>query len=202
MFPLKILLISAILLIFATACVAETAATRLDSDTTIADTASTETTIAEIGTIDQDEIDYLLENLPILSSDPTNDTAPDPIPFTPAPDSRGVYQISDRFFATQIHGIITDSDNFLGRQIRLTAMFLSSFWEPTGEYFYFVARFGEGCCAPGDFLGLEIYLNHLDPLPTNTWVDFTGILEEFYVEDLGYVLRLVAVDMEETEEPV
>jgi len=105
----------------------------------------------------------------------------------------GVIEITDTHFTLHMQEIQLNRNAFLGQTIRFSGLFLSTYWE--GELIFFVARLEGGCCG---FYGLEIYLNEFSPVEDETWVEVTGILEEFYVEEFGnYVLRLDVIDLVE-----
>ena len=108
-----------------------------------------------------------------------------------------ILEIADPDFASQIQQIQFFQNDFLGRTIRYEGLFLSSYWE--GEAIYFVARLEGGCCG---FHGFEVYLNDIARFDDETWVEVTGILEEFFVEDAErYFLRLNVISLFEREEP-
>ena len=94
--------------------------------------------------------------------------------------------LSGPLFSAQVQDIQMHREYYLGRTIRYEGLFLSSYWDD--EEFYFVARLEGGCCG---IYGFEVYLNDFPPPVDETWVEVTGILEEFYVEGFGsYLLRL------------
>jgi len=110
-----------------------------------------------------------------------------------------IYIVSDRFFATQMHNIQADYPNFLGRTIQYTGIFVSDEWN--GETLYFVIRFDQDCCTPGDTMGLEVYLNDINPVDDFTWVRITGVLEELNIPNFERILRVAATHIEIVEEP-
>ena len=108
-----------------------------------------------------------------------------------------VIEITDRDFAMQIQEIQFSRQDFLGSTIRYEGMFLSSYW--AGETITFVARLEGGCCG---MYGFEVYLNDIPSFADETWVEVTGILEEFFVESVNnYLLRLNVISMLERERP-
>jgi len=115
--------------------------------------------------------------------------------------SADVYIITDRFFSQQIMGILQDSDSFVGRTIQYRGMFVSQFWDATGETFHYVGQLGDDCCTPGESLGFEVYLNNIPPVDNETWVEVTGVLEWYDVVGFGPILRLSATYMEVVEDP-
>lgn len=93
--------------------------------------------------------------------------------------------------AMQIHDIQIFRNEYLGRTIRFTGMFFSSYWGD--EVIYFVARTGGGCCGTH---GFEVYLNEFSSFDDETWVEVTGIFEEFFVEeDDQYFVRLNVISL-------
>ena len=108
-----------------------------------------------------------------------------------------IIEITEPDFGMQIQEIQFSRERFLGRTIRYEGMFMSSYWD--GETIYFVARPEGGCCG---FYGFEVYLNDIASFDDDTWVEVTGILEEFYVEGAyRYFLRLNLISLQEREEP-
>jgi len=104
-----------------------------------------------------------------------------------------IIEITDPDFIFTIQDIQWNRYHFLGRTIRFEGEFLSSYWED--EAIYFVARLEGECCG---FHGFEVYLNEIPPFDDETWVEVTGILEEFYLEDANqYFLRLNVITLEE-----
>lgn len=112
-----------------------------------------------------------------------------------APVYIDIIEITDPGFDIRIKEIQLNRHEYLGRTIRYEGMFLSSYWED--EAVYFVVRFEGGCCG---IHGFEVYLNDIPRFDDETWVEVTGILEEFYVEDTGrYFMHLNVISLEERE---
>ncbi|MCL2222938.1 MAG: hypothetical protein FWC20_11460 [Oscillospiraceae bacterium] len=104
-----------------------------------------------------------------------------------------IIELQDPDFAMRLTEIQMRREYFLGRTIRFEGLFLSSSWG--SETIYFVARLEGGCCG---FHGFEVYLNDFPELEDETWVEVTGILEEFYADDTGQTfLRLKVIDLVE-----
>ena len=111
---------------------------------------------------------------------------------------REIHEISDRFFSSQMMTIMHEPDDFLGHIIRYEGIFMSMYWESTSEMIYYVVRWDD-CCGRGDVLGLEVYLNDIEPLEDNTWVEITGVLEIVHIAGYGELVRLNAVSLIERE---
>jgi len=92
-------------------------------------------------------------------------------------DDEYIIEFTDYNFAMQIQEMQMFREEFLGRTIRYEGMFMYSFWED--ETIYFVARADDGCCG---IYGFEVYLNDIPRVEMETWVEVTGVLEEFYIE--------------------
>ena len=108
-------------------------------------------------------------------------------------DEDYIVEITDPDFDFRVQEIQWNRDYYLGRTLRFEGMFLSSYWQ--GETIYIVARLGSGCCGAH---GFEVYLNNVSRFDDETWVEVTGILEEFYVEEADrYFLRLNVISLEE-----
>ena len=110
-----------------------------------------------------------------------------------------VFEITERFFAMQMFEVFIDSENFLGRTIRYEGMFTTLQWDDTGQDFHLVYRYTEGCCMPEEALGLEVYLNNIEPLPDGAWVEVIGVLERFNEGGQSF-LRLDVVSLIEKDE--
>jgi len=111
------------------------------------------------------------------------------------------YVLTDRFFISQFQNISLNPNDFIGRTIRYDGIFMPVQWQD--DAIYFVARFSDDdCCGGvGGIIGFEVYLNDIEPVGRDTWVEITGILEEAYDSDFGSFMRLNAVSMVELDEP-
>ena len=109
-------------------------------------------------------------------------------------------EITERFFIAQTNEIIGNPARYLGRTIRLEGMFFSQVWPATGEEFHFVFRMMEGCCGPEEPVGFELRLEDTVPPPDNTWVEVTGVLEQYVGFWQQYSLRLEVLSLTEMSE--
>jgi len=112
-------------------------------------------------------------------------------------DDADILEIGERFFVTQIEQIYLDPETYLGRTIRYEGIFFSTYWE--GEHFHYVIRYTfDGCCGNDSMTGFEVLLNGIEPFPDDTWVEVTGVLEEYEL-DLHTILVVNATSV--TEKP-
>ena len=112
-----------------------------------------------------------------------------------ADNDEEVHSISNRFFSQEMLVVMLDTENFIGRTISYEGSFMHSTCDITGDAFYYIVQFGDDCCAPGETLGFEVYLNDIPSVAQFTWVEVIGVLEEVSIDGLGDVLRLNAVSM-------
>jgi len=110
-------------------------------------------------------------------------------------DGDGIIEIPERFFVTQTTEILGNPNRYLGRTIRLEGMFFTRIWPGTGEELHFVLRQTPGCCSPADPIGFELRLENTDPLPDNTWVEVTGVLELYVDVWQQNMLRLEVISL-------
>jgi len=115
-------------------------------------------------------------------------------------DEPEIYEVSNRFFTQQMHGIMFNSENFVGRTIRYEGVFMRAFCDIVEGNFYYVAQYGDDCCG-GGIIGFEIYLDEPLNVEVFTWVEVTGVLEEHHIDGIGDIMRLNVVSMVEVEEP-
>jgi len=92
-------------------------------------------------------------------------------------DDGGVIEIEEQYFVAQANQITSNRERYLGRTIRFEGMSATTYWDD--EPFLIVYRNTYGCCGPDGIIGFEVALNDIEPFPDNTWVEVTGVLEEF-----------------------
>jgi len=110
-----------------------------------------------------------------------------------------VFEITERFYVMQFMEIMMDADAYIGRTIRYEGMFGTIDLSFREDYFHHVYRNMLGCCGPEGPLGLEVYLNDIEPLPDGTWVEVSGILVRFEVDGRSF-LRLDVTSLVELNE--
>ena len=93
-----------------------------------------------------------------------------------------VLDITDRLFIAQVNNIYMNLEDYLGRVIRYEGLFRMGTFPPTGERFYYVMRFGPGCCGPDGEIGFEVAWPDNEwpedvPYPFNfDWTQIVGVL--------------------------
>ena len=93
------------------------------------------------------------------------------------PEDDGILVIGDRFFVHQVHNILLNRQEYVGRTIRFEGIFRIVRWRAAG-YDYIVMRYTMGCCGeePIGFFLLLPYSLYPFP-PDHAWVEITGVVE-------------------------
>jgi len=94
-----------------------------------------------------------------------------------ASDNENIIVITERFFVNQIVEIILNADQYFGRAIRYEGILRVVANPHTGEDFFFVIRYTEGCCGV-EMVGMELLIENGTTISDDAWVEVTGILEE------------------------
>ena len=102
-----------------------------------------------------------------------------------------IIDITEKMYVTWINEIYVNSDDYLGKTIKIEGMYLSDYIDVTQMTYHFVYRVGPGCCGnDGSMCGFEFVYDGEFP-KDNDWIEVIGTLEE-YEEDGEEYLRLHA----------
>ena len=111
-----------------------------------------------------------------------------------------VVEIRERLFIAQVNDIRINADAYVGRVLRYEGLFQSFVWPGTGQTYYQVIRYAaDDCCGVDGIVGFEVYLGNVAPLPDNSWVEVTGVLEWFEAGGEAF-LRVAIVSLTELAE--
>lgn len=109
-------------------------------------------------------------------------------PETLSGDRDDVVEITENLFIAQTNDIYINTEDYLGKTIRYEGIFMSDYWEETGTTYFYVIRYGPGCCGYDSNAGFEVAWDGECP-EENDWVEAVGVLEMY--EENGYeYLRL------------
>ena len=93
---------------------------------------------------------------------------------------KNVVEIKEKMFATQVSDVYMNSNDYLGKTIKLEGIFLAADYSEN-ETFYSVIRFGPGgCCGNDNYVGFEIKwpTGKKETYPeSNSWVEAAGLLK-------------------------
>ena len=104
-----------------------------------------------------------------------------------------VIEIKEKLFIAQTNDIYLNPEDYLGKTIQYEGIFDSYFWEENGNTYYYVIRYGPGCCGFDANAGFEVQWDGEYP-DANDWVEVVGVLER-YEEDGWEYLRLQVSSM-------
>ena len=116
-------------------------------------------------------------------------------PEVPLEASSGdVFEIKEKLFIAQTNDIYYNADDYLGKTIKYEGIYKAYPWEEENNLtYYYVIRYGPGCCGNDGEAGFEIIWNGEHP-NEDDWVEAIGVLEE-YEEDGYKYLRLVLTSL-------
>ena len=109
-----------------------------------------------------------------------------------------VVEIDEKLFIAQTNDIYLNTSDYLGKTIKYEGIFLSSYWEDADTTYYFVIRYGPGCCGYDGTAGFEISWDGALP-QDNDWCEAVGDLERYEEDGMEY-LRLVLSSLTVLEE--
>jgi uncharacterized membrane protein YcgQ (UPF0703/DUF1980 family) len=99
-----------------------------------------------------------------------------------------IVEIKEKMFIEQTNDIYLNPEDYLGKTIKYEGIFKPYYDEELDETYYFVIRYGPGCCGYDSNAGFEVVWFGDYP-NDNDWVEVIGVLEE-YEENGNEYLRL------------
>lgn len=92
---------------------------------------------------------------------------------------KSVIEIKEKMFLSQVNDVYLNTDDYLGKTIKLEGIFKKEPYKD--KLYYFVLRYGPGCCGSDGNVGFEIVWseNKKQPYPEqDSWVEAVGILKD------------------------
>lgn len=111
-----------------------------------------------------------------------------PSPAENTQNADGVVEITENLFIAQTNDIYINTEDYLGKTIQYEGIFDFYYLEETDAAYYYVIRYGPGCCGYDGTAGFEVIWNGDYP-EQNDWVKAVGVLEEYEENGVPY-LRL------------
>ena len=97
-----------------------------------------------------------------------------------------IIEIREKMFATQVNDVYMNTEDYLGKTIKLEGIFKEE--QGYDRTYCFVVRYGPGgCCGMDANVGFEVAWakENTKPFPAdNSWVEATGVLKSY--EEDGY----------------
>jgi len=103
------------------------------------------------------------------------------------PDS-DIVEISEKLFIAQTNDIYINPGDYLGKTIKYEGIFKSYYWGEADKTYYYVIRYGPGCCGYDGEAGFEVTWDGQRP-GEDDWCEAAGVLEVYEENGLQY-LRL------------
>ncbi|MDR1541086.1 MAG: hypothetical protein LBU32_24435 [Clostridiales bacterium] len=127
---------------------------------------------------------------------PTAENVPEPEKTqAPAADRSGeVVEIKEKLFIAQTNDIYYNPEDYFGKTITYEGLF-DIYEEPGYGVYYYVIRYGPGCCGNDANAGFEVKWDKGYPAQDD-WVRATGVLESYEEEGYQYLrLSLSTLDV-------
>jgi len=97
-------------------------------------------------------------------------------------------EITENLFISQTNDIYINTEDYLGKTLKYEGIFTSFDWDETGTTYYYVIRYGPGCCGYDSNAGFEVIWDGDYP-EEDDWVEAVGVLETYEENGTEY-LRL------------
>jgi uncharacterized membrane protein YcgQ (UPF0703/DUF1980 family) len=101
-----------------------------------------------------------------------------------------ILEITEKMFIAQVNDVYLNSEDYLGKTIKLEGIFKCEQFYGDDESYCFVIRYGPGCCGTDGNAGFEVKWDkeRLQPYPAvESWVEATGTLKMEEEDDYQYL---------------
>jgi uncharacterized membrane protein YcgQ (UPF0703/DUF1980 family) len=130
------------------------------------------------------------EDRPLVSArdEPSASTRDEPLVLarrTAPVSEKGVIEIKEKMFISQVNDVYLNPEDYLGKTIKLEGLFKMD--QGYDKSYCFVLRYGPGCCGTDGNVGFEVAWNKEKEKPypgEDSWVEATGELKTY--EEDGY----------------
>jgi len=102
----------------------------------------------------------------------------------PDASTKDVIEIKEKMFISQVNDVYLNTDDYLGKKIKLEGIFLTE--QGNDKTYCFVLRYGPGCCGNDGNVGFEVAWDNKknNKYPdNNSWVEATGELSTYKEDD-------------------
>lgn len=104
-----------------------------------------------------------------------------------------IVEIKEKLFIAQTYDIYTNTEDYLGKTIKYEGIFDFYSSEDEVTTYYYVIRYGPGCCGDDGTAGFEVIWDGDYP-EQNEWVEAIGVLETYEENGRPYLrLRLTSL---------
>ncbi|MDR2485633.1 MAG: hypothetical protein LBD55_09585 [Treponema sp.] len=102
----------------------------------------------------------------------------------------GFLEIKEKMFIAQTNDIYLNPEDYIGKTLKLEGIFQTQQnYTVNGNPYYFVIRYGPGCCGNDGNAGFEVMWDNSEETYPNTddWVEAVGVLKYYEEDDYPYL---------------
>ena len=103
--------------------------------------------------------------------------------------NKGVVEIKEKLFIAQTNDVYENPEDYLGKTLKVEGLF--QYYDPIAgdEPYYFVIRYGPGCCGNDGNVGFEVLWEHGEGAypPADAWVEAQGVLKRYEEDGYPYI---------------
>jgi hypothetical protein len=129
------------------------------------------------------------EAVPVLSGD-TQEASKRLVKVDPKYQAnQGILEIKEKMFIAQTNDVYLNPEDYLGKTIKVEGLFQTQSYSSTEPPYYFVIRYGPGCCGNDGNAGFEVMWEHEDGIypAENDWVEAIGVLGAYEEDGYPYI---------------
>jgi uncharacterized membrane protein YcgQ (UPF0703/DUF1980 family) len=103
--------------------------------------------------------------------------------------NQGLVEIREKMFIAQTNDVYLNPEEYLGKTIKLEGIFQTQSYSNTESPYYFVIRYGPGCCGNDGNAGFEVMWDQVDAVypGENDWVEAIGVLGAYEEDGYPYI---------------
>lgn len=103
--------------------------------------------------------------------------------------NKGLVEIREKMFIAQTNDVYLNPEEYLGKTIKLEGIFQVQSYADTESPYYFVIRYGPGCCGTDGNAGFEVMWDQVDAVypAENDWVEAIGVLGAYEEDGYPYI---------------
>jgi uncharacterized membrane protein YcgQ (UPF0703/DUF1980 family) len=146
----------------------------------------------------KDENVTIINAVQTLFNDNRIGTFDENVKFTNAAFNTGIIEIKEKMFIAQTNDVYLNSDDYLGKTIKLEGLFKTEDFDWQERPFYYVLRYGPGCCGYDGSAGFEVMWEaDIKPNPIypkeDDWVEAIGIVKAFNNDGIYIALTKLTI---------
>jgi uncharacterized membrane protein YcgQ (UPF0703/DUF1980 family) len=105
-----------------------------------------------------------------------------------------VVKIEEKMFINQVNDVYLNTEDYLGKTIKLEGIFKQD--DGYDKSYFFVIRYGPGCCGNDGNAGFEVAWANEKPYPeVDSWVEAAGVLKSYEEDEYMQYLYLDLISL-------